>query len=133
MVAVFGWWKKKSESEPPLIAGPVGPRVKTYSAASGYVYQYAFTGQRVRPGVIEYIFDVSWDRTNRHAISVWVSDAALAPWSADNGRGLTSSERYGVAKMALRNAFDERAPSAMNDRIEPGSSEVVAILAELDV
>ena len=133
MVVGFGWWKKKSDHEPPLVGGPVGPRVKTYSAASGYVYQYAFTGQRVRPGVIEYVFDVSWDRTRYHAISVWISDEALAPWSAGNGRTLTSSERYGVAKMALRNAFDERAPAGMTGRIEPGPSEVSAILVELDV
>src|SRR5438270_10664971 len=105
MVAVFAWWKKKS-LEPPLLPGPVGPRLKTYSAASGYVYQYAFTGQRVWPDGIEYIFRVFYAGSGEQRISVWVMDGAVADWVGRNGRQLTSSERYGVAKLALRNAFD---------------------------
>lgn len=134
MVAVFGWLKKRTTTpETPLVAGVAGPRVKTYSGASGYVYQYAFVGQRAGDGGVEYTFEVSWDRIARHRLNVWVSDGAIEPWAAENGRGLTSSERYGVAKMALRNAFDERTPAEMKERIEPGAGEVTAILEELGV
>ena len=134
MVAVFRWFKKKTAAESPLLSAPSGPRVKTYSAASGYVYQYAFVGQRMREREVEYVFEVSFDRSTRHRISVWVTAAALAPWTSANGRELTSSERYAVAKIALRNAFDERAtPEAIHDRIAPGPDEVISILEELDV
>ena len=136
MVAVFSSFKKKSraDAEPPLTSPSTGPRVKTYSAASGYVYQYAFVGQRIREREIEYVFEISFDRTTRHRVSVWVADSALRPWTETNGRELTSSERYGVAKIALRNAFDEREkPEAIHERIAPGAEEVIAILEELDV
>lgn len=134
MVALFGWWKKKSEAAPPLIAGPVGPRVKTYSAASGYVYQYAFIGQRAFAHETEYVFSVSYDRRTQHRISVWVGETAVAPWERAQGRALSTSERYAIAKIALRNAFDERErPEAIHLRIAPGAEEVQAILDSLDV
>jgi hypothetical protein len=83
---------------------------------------------------VEYVFDVSSDRTHWHRIGVFVSDAALAPWSDAHRRELSSPERYGVAKIALRNAFDERpTPEAIQQRIAPGAAEVDAILDELDV
>lgn len=133
-VAVFRWLKKKADPEPPLVAAPTGPRVKTYSAASGYVYQYAFIGQRQREREVEYVFEVSYDRSTRHRISVWVAEECVRPWFEANGRDLTSSERYAVAKMALRNAFDEREkPEAIHQRIAPGADEVTSILDELDV
>ena len=34
-------------------------------------------------------------------------------------RELTNSERYGVAKMALRNAFDQRVPGQIHDPSHP--------------
>lgn len=130
---MFGWLKKK-ESPPPLTAVPKGPRVKSYSAASGYVYQYQFAGQRDHAGEIEYVFDVSYDRSTWHRVGVWVTDAATSPWSEQNGRDLRPAERYAIAKIALRNAFDERPPSDVaHQRIAPGAEEVAAILTELDV
>jgi hypothetical protein len=136
MVAVswFAWLKKPKLEVPPLVAPPAGPRIKTYSAASGYVYEYAFVGQRRRERETEYVFDVSYDRAHRHPISVFVADAALGAWTEMHRRELTPSERYAVAKLALRNAFDERpAPESIHDRIAPDAGEVTTILDELEV
>lgn len=111
--------------------------MKSYSGQSGYVYQYAFRGQRpARHGRdigVEYAFDATYDRKSVHRLWVFIADAALVPWMERNGRDLTNSERYGVAKLALRNAFDERDPLQLQERIAPGSDEVIAILEELDV
>jgi hypothetical protein len=137
MVAVLSWFKRKAEGEAPLTGAPAAPRLKSYSGQSGYVYQYAFRGQRpARQGRelgVEYAFDVTYDRKNMHRLWVFIADAAVVPWMELNGRELTNSERYGVAKLALRNAFDERDPQQMHQRIAPGSDEVIAILTELDV
>lgn len=125
MVAVF---QRKSDKP------PIGPRVKSYSAASGYVYEYSFVGQREHGLEMEYLFDISYDRRTNHRISIWVSERALEPWCAANQRELRSNERYAIAKIALRNAFDERpTPEAMHQRIAPGAEEVILILEELDV
>ena len=132
MVAVPLWFKKR-KAEQPLTGAPSLPRLKTYSANSGYVYQYVFVGQRPADGGVEYFFDVSHDRKTWRRIPVFTGDAALAPWIRDHARELTNSERYAVAKIALRNAFDDRAPAHMVDRIAPGPDEVNAILDELGV
>lgn len=132
MVTVFQWLRQKSRSPEPLTGGPNRPRVKTYSAESGYAYQYVFVGQRRQDGAIEYVFDCSWDRAHWHRIPVIVTDAAIAEWAAANGRELTPSERYAVGKLALRNAFDRRdRPGA--DRVTPAAEEVVQILDGLGV
>lgn len=40
---------------------------------------------------------------------IFVMQAALEAWAAANGRALTNSEEYAVAKMRLFQAFDEGA------------------------
>ncbi len=137
MVAVPEWFRFRKPKQALLEAVPVNRRMKTYSAQSGYVYQYAFAGQRPcvhggSPG-IEYAFDVCHDRKSVQRVWVFVADAALAPWVETNGRTLTGSERYGVAKLALRGAFDDRPPARIHERIEPDDAGVRAILEELDV
>ena len=132
MVTVFEWLRNKTRAVEPLTGGQVRPRVKTYSAESGYAYQYVFVGQRRSGEAIEYVFDCSWDRSNWHRIPVLVTDNAIAFWTASNGRDLTPSERYAVAKIALRNAFDRREPPA-SALVAPCSAEVVQILDELRV
>ena len=135
-IAVWNWFRRKPTEEPLTGARP-GARMKSYSAMSGYVYQYVFIGQRAarreRRGGMEYAFAVCHDRKTHHQVWVFVADESVAAWSADNGRELTNSERYGVAKMALRNAFDERTPANILEPIAPGPEDVRAILEELDV
>jgi hypothetical protein len=138
MLAVLSWLKFGRKAEPPPLSGvPAKPRLKTYSSQTGYVYQYVFSGQRPasrgRDAGVEYAFDVSYDRKTYHRLWVFVGDASIAGWTRANRRGLTNSERYGVAKIALRNAFDNRAPECIHEPIEPADDEVQSILDELGV
>jgi len=86
-------------------------RVKTYSAADGFVYQYYFfEGNRAQRGGNpggEFTYVVSVDRQSAFPFKIFVHQSALDGWAAQNGRPLSSSEEYAVAKMRLFNAFDE--------------------------
>ena len=93
--------------------------MKTYTAETGYVYQYYFVGKRraLEQQATEFIFDVSSDRKVRFSVSVFVPDAALAEWKASHGRALGDAEIYAAAKMQLTRAFDE-----VGDLFEAGRS-----------
>ena len=88
-------------------------QLKSYSAQTGYVYQYYFVGQR--PALpddpeapsTEYIFDVTSDRKTTFAVSIFLPPSALEHWAAARGRELTEPERYAGVKMRLLQAFDE--------------------------
>ena len=71
----------------PLTGAPAVRRMKSYSAQSGYVYQYFYEGQRpFRSGGesgIEYVFTVSADRKTFHPVSVLVGEAALRAMGTD--------------------------------------------------
>ena len=98
-------------------------RVKSYSAANGFVYQYFFfevnrvVDEHGPAG--EFVYAVSSDRKSTFGLRIVVRQSALRDWALTNGRALTSSEEYAVAKMRLFQAFDEGEvpPSA-----EPGSA-----------
>jgi len=130
---VLGWFRKPKTAAPePLRGAPPHPRLKTYSAQSGYVYQYYFAGQRAANGCVEYVFQVSADRKTELAVSVFVEDAIVDAWILESGCDLRGSHRYAIAKMALRNALDERPREQALDEVRPGAPEVAAILEELD-
>jgi hypothetical protein len=113
---------------PPLSGAPAVRRLKTYSAQSGYVYQYCYRGQR--PG--EFVFDVSADRKSFHPVSVFVEHGSIQQWESGHGRQLAANERYAIAKMALFQAFDERpSPAAMHAGIRVRPADVAAILETL--
>jgi len=86
-------------------------RVKSYSASNGYVYQYCFhevnrvTYEGGSAG--EFIYAISADRKTTFPLRIIVLQAALETWAQANGRALTSSEEYAVAKMRLFQAFDD--------------------------
>jgi len=88
-------------------------RIKTYSAANGYVYQYYFYEVNrvlVDSGAAgEFVYAISADRGTSFGLRIFVMQAALETWARANGRALTSSEEYAVAKMRLFQAFDEGA------------------------
>ena len=88
-------------------------RVKSYSAANGYVYQYCFYEvKRIQneAGLAgEFIYAISADRKTTFALRIVVQQSALEAWAKTNGRPLTSSEEYAIAKMRLFQAFDEGA------------------------
>ena len=130
------WLHRKKEV--PLSGAPPVRRQKTYSAESGYVYQYFYEGQRAasRDGAAgtQYVFNVSADRKSSAPVSVFVGDDALANWQAQHGRQLGSTERYAVAKLALFQAFDHReAPSAMSEEVRVGPEDAEAFLVTLDI
>ncbi len=106
----------------PLRGTPAAPRLKTYSAESGYVYHYFYQGWRpCRSGGeagLEFVFRISADRKDWLSTSVFASDAALACWEDAHARGLNAAERYALAKLALFQAFDERlAPPRMKEQV----------------
>lgn len=127
------WFRKKTR---PLTGAPAVRRQKTYSAQSGYVYQYFYEGQRPaspEPGT-EYVFDVSADRKTSAPVIVFVSTEAVESWESETGRTLSNTERYAIAKMALFQAFDERAtPEAMRRTVRVTPGAVRAILATLNI
>jgi len=88
-------------------------RLKTYTAQTGYVYQYYFVGQREalagdpESPATEYIFDVTADRKTTFAVSVFVGPPALDAWAATRGRALSQPECYAAVKLRLMQAFDD--------------------------
>ena len=73
-------------------------RVKTYSAASGYVYQYYFYEvQKTRRGFsagTEYVYMVSLDRRKVFPLRIFVKVAAVEKWGRTAGRALSGTEEY---------------------------------------
>ena len=120
----------------PLTGAPPVRRLKTYSAQSGYVYQYSYEGQRPfqRAGEdgAEFVFQISADRKSWHATSVFVPEHALRGWEQAHGRTLSSTERYAVCKLALFQAFDDRPkPELMKDPIQVRAADVDGIIETL--
>ena len=110
--------------------------MKTYSAQSGYVYQYFYEGHRdFRSGGesgVEFVFSQSADRKSWSPVSVLLPVAALAAWEQSHERELSSTERYAIAKMALFQAFDERPrPELMKQEVRVRAVDVEAIVETL--
>jgi hypothetical protein len=116
--------------------------VKSYSASNGYVYQYCFyevnriTHEGGPAG--EFIYAISPDRKTSFPLRIVVMQAALEAWAHTNGRALTSSEEYAVAKMRLFQAFDEgevpvTAPAAEELRLLVDESRLEDLLRMLDI
>ena len=88
-------------------------RLKTYTGAQGYVYQYYFVGKRValaddpEAPATEFVFDVTSDRKLTYAISVFLPEGPVAAWSREHGRPLNDAEQYAAVKLRLFRAFDE--------------------------
>jgi hypothetical protein len=117
-------------------------RVKSYSASNGYVYQYCFyevnriTHEGGPAG--EFVYAISADRKTTFPLRIVVMQAALETWAHTNGRALTSSEEYAVAKMRLFQAFDEgevpaTAPGAEELRLLVDESRLEDLLRMLNI
>lgn len=89
-----------------LSGAPTLPRMKTYSAESGYVYQYVYRGRRRKPDAIEFVFSATSDRKNWKFISILLSDSAVQAWASISARKLVDSEQYAVVKLTLFEFFD---------------------------
>jgi len=113
-------------------------RIKSYSAASGYVYQYQFQDvQPSRRGLYagnEYIYLVSADRKTMFPVRIFVRRDAVECWSKHTGRKLTGTEEYAVAKMRLFRAFDEIEDfAAARPDLVVDESNLESLLAQLDL
>jgi len=118
-------------------AAPVR-RVKSYSAASGYVYQYQFhqvqSSRRGFHSGNEYTYLVTADRKNAFPVRIFVRRDALEKWTARTGRQLTGTEEYAAAKMRLFQAFDETETSVTAPLdLVVDDSNLAELLASLDI
>jgi hypothetical protein len=105
-------------------------RVKSYSAESGYVYQYYFfevqKSKRGRIAGTEYVYMVSTDRKTVFPVRIFVRRDAEDARAARNGRPLSGTEEYAVAKMRLFQLFDE------SEQIGPGAHDYFVDESNLD-
>jgi hypothetical protein len=117
-------------------------RIKSYSAANGYVYQYYFYElNRVSvdgEAAGEFVYAISADRGASFGLRIFVMQAALEAWASANGRALTSGEEYAVAKMRLFQAFDEgviplTAEAAREVRLVVDESNLESMLRLLNI
>lgn len=123
---MWNWLKAFAPSRAPLSGAPQRRRIKTYSADTGYVYQYVYEGFRRGNDGNEYVFAVTADRKNYVPVSVRITAAATPP-------DLSPTERYAVAKLALMRALDHRDLPQLSEPIQPGLEEVGDILRQLDL
>lgn len=115
-------------------------RIKTYSAATGYVYQYQFQDVHPLPAKTpadagnEYIYYVSADRKTMFPIRILVHRAALEAWSKQNDRTLTGTEEYALAKMRLFQALDDEEDFATKrPDLSVDQSNVADLISRLDL
>ncbi|MGC1187574.1 MAG: hypothetical protein WA871_09280 [Candidatus Acidiferrales bacterium] len=105
-------------------------RVKSYSAESGYVYQYYFFEvQKSRRGAIsgtEYVYMVSTDRKTVFPVRIFVRSDAVDAWAKRTGRAISGTEEYAVAKMRLFQVFDE------SEQMSPGAHDYFVDESNLD-
>ncbi len=114
-------------------------RMKTYTAQSGYVYEYYFVGQRdalagdPEAPAREFIFDVTADRKQMVAVSVFLKPAAAAAWAEQHHRTLGDAEQYAAAKMRLFRGLDELDKVREHVRLVIGAGDIEPLLADLGV
>jgi hypothetical protein len=113
-------------------------RVKTFSAATGYVYQYYFyevqkTRRRGAEGS-EYTYMVSVDRKTVFPLRIFVAREGIETWARAAGRQLTGTEEYAVAKMRLFEALDEIPDLASaQPELVVDASNIEELLSRLDI
>jgi len=112
-------------------------RVKTYSAASGYVYQYYFYEVQKSRGFsagTEYVYMVSVDRKQVFPVRIFVKQSVVDKWGRSAGRALSGTEEYAVAKLRLFQALDEshQIESKQPDLVVDDSN-LDALLSQLDL
>jgi len=110
--------------------------LKSYTAQTGYVYQYYFVGQRPalqddpEAPATEYIFDVTADRKTTFAVSIFLQPEAVKAWSASRGRELSEPEQYAAVKLRLMQGFDEVVDMLHEGRRLRLDAELLASLLE---
>ncbi|MGD0200414.1 MAG: hypothetical protein ABSD27_06650 [Bryobacteraceae bacterium] len=131
---VLDWFRRlRAIRLTPLQGAPKVRRLKTYSAESGYVYQYFYKGYHASHAAgepaAEHLFEVSTDRRSYSPVSVYLSRQAVESWQAKHARQLSATECYAAVKMGLFQALDERSgPDAMRQpvHLRPADFELIA-------
>jgi hypothetical protein len=113
-------------------------RVKSYSAATGCVYQYYFYEvEKIRRGfsvATKYVYMVSTSRQHTFPVRIFILEDALKKWFARTGRQLTGAEEYAVAKMRLFQAFDQiEGLAADTPVLFVDQSNLETLLLQLDI
>jgi hypothetical protein len=108
-------------------------RMKTYTGATGYVYQYYFVGKRPAADAdgTEFIFDITPDRKTMYATSIILKQDALDSWAAAHGRSLSDTEQYAAAKLRLFQAFDEIENIREYTRLAIDAGQIEQLLSNL--
>ena len=109
-------WLRKIFSTPPtkvsLRGRPAIRREKSYTAETGYVYQYFYEGFRETnmdgEDGQEYLFSVSSDRVSQFPIRIFLSRKVTTEWQITRQRELNATEQYALIKMALFAMFDRQ-------------------------
>lgn len=137
---MWKWLKSRTNPrekpvESALKGAPGVPRTKTYSAETGYVYQYVYRGYREfpdSPSGTDYIFSVSRDRKLVFPVTIRLLDAALSECAVVSGREILNVEQYALAKMALFEGFDRvDAEEEWRAPLTPNGSEMASHLRTL--
>jgi hypothetical protein len=116
----------------------VAHRIKSYSAATGIVYQYTFAEVlKARRGLslgTEFVYIVSVDRKENFPLTVFIKQSAEDKWAKTNGRKLSGTEEYAIAKMRLFHAFDEMEDlAAKRPDLLVDDSNIDSLLTQLDI
>jgi hypothetical protein len=115
-----------SENEP-LKGAPPRARTKTYSADTGYVYQYVYRGYRPLSAVggMEHVFEATRGRTQHFRVMIHLLDPEVAQCARAVGRDLIGGERYALVKMSLFSALDHFTELAQFEKPLTPSAEVM--------
>ncbi|HKM89102.1 MAG TPA: hypothetical protein VJX29_00695 [Candidatus Acidoferrales bacterium] len=113
-------------------------RVKSYSSATGYTYQYVFhetrKGRRGFAVGNEYVYLISADRKTTFPLVIFIGREAARGWARRTGRDLTGTEEYAAAKMRLFQTLDEVENLAeARPEIQVNEAELAELLARLDL
>jgi hypothetical protein len=126
-------WKKPPKA-PEFKGAPPHARVKTYSAETGYVYQYVYRGYRRMNNDRgdEHVFAANRDRRGDFEVTIHLLDSELAECIRAIGRELIGAERYALVKMTLFAALDEfRDTSEFGKPLVPDAAAMEESLREL--
>ena len=123
------WWRRRFARRPELGGAPRTGRQKTYSAESGYVYQYVLLSfrQHKRGGedLHEYTFEVSGAPGRTWSIAVILRSSVLHTWIREHDREFSASERYGIAKITLKRELDTaESPARLPASVSPTVGQV---------
>ena len=93
-------------AEPAFSGAPEGLRRKTYSAASGFVYQYVYRGRETASASRPYVFSATRDSSTWQDIRIVFPPSVSEAWEQRHRRTLRETERYAIVKLLLFDRFD---------------------------